>query len=408
MPLSLQNLPSQEPIFEPDYPLQGSRLDLPLSVVLAFTDKQREHYISELLSALSKSIAANEMTLKSRVPFAKEMRDLRKLVRLPTDAYLYLDERTFNRNVLGKGSPGGTHTYWSRKFMWRMATRQGDLEEMILNRDHKLCRKLSRLFDGQNNGKELFRRTNRTAIENALSYLQVETGVGTAFPPFHARFLADRFLPKKGKCLVIDPCAGWGGRLLGTLCVRREDRIHYIGVDPEARNKAAYEGILRRIQIYLNNEIKGVRTARFFSRPFEEWIETKTALNLTGRADLVITSPPYYSAEIYNPENKKQSAIRYSTYELWRNNFYKTLVQGAYTLLRPGGVFVLNIANVAAANNLERDARILARESGFKNCGFFKLAMSVTPGTRTGIRHTVMVNGKVFKHEPVFCFRKPD
>lgn len=33
--------------------------------------------------------------------------------------------------------------------------------------------------------------------------------------------------------------------------------------------------------------------------------------------------------------------------------------------------------------------------------------MSIVPGTRTGIRHRVVVDGSVFKHEPVFVFQKP-
>jgi hypothetical protein len=49
---------------------------------------------------------------------------------------------------------------------------------------------------------------------------------------------------------------------------------------------------------------------------------------------------------------------------------------------------------------------VLAREVGFKNAGFYKLAMSVAPGVRTALRHRVLVDGAVFKHEPVFCFRR--
>lgn len=122
--------------------------------------------------------------------------------------------------------------------------------------------------------------------------------------------------------------------------------------------------------------------------------------------DLVLTSPPYFSAEVYNTTNAKQSANRYRTYEEWRENFYRVLIQGAYDLLKPGGTFVLNIANVASSNYLERDARVLASEAGFKNAGFYKLAMSIVPGTRTGIRHRVVVDGAEFKHEPCFVFCK--
>lgn len=394
--------------YEPDYPLQGSSLDIPLSEVLGYTSTQRTRYIKRLLTGFAKIIEMNEMALKTRVPFAKEMRDLRKLVKLPADAYLFLDEKNYKRDVLGKGSPGATHTYWSRKFMWRMATRQGDLAKMIKDQSTVLVNKLDRFFDGENKGKEFFRSRHKTAVQNALGYMQVETGVGSAFPPFHAKFLADRFLPQNQNCLIVDPCAGWGGRLLGSLCVNRTHAVHYVGIDPERRNKEAYEGILRRLTIYLKKEIAGPRSADFYYKPFEDWIKSGSAKRLFGKTDFVFTSPPYFSAEVYNTENKKQSANRYSTYEEWREDFYRVLVKGAYDLLKPGGVFVLNIANVASSKYLERDARQLARDVGFTNAGFYKLAMSITPGTRTGVRHSVLVNGKLFKHEPVFCFRKPN
>ena len=79
-------------------------------------------------------------------------------------------------------------------------------------------------------------------------------------------------------------------------------------------------------------------------------------------------------------------------------------------MLKPGGVFVLNIADVSEAkkHSLERDARKLAAEEGFVSAGFFKLAMSMTPATRKAgnARHVVTTGGKTFKHEPVFVFRK--
>jgi len=392
--------------YELDYPLQGSSLDLPLDEVLSFSPARRQKYILRLFQEFSKSISANEMALKTRVPFQKEMRDLRRLVRYPSDKYLFLDELTYKRNVLGRGSPGGTHTYWSRKMMWQMATTQGNLAEMIRSAEPRLVRKLNKFLDGQNIGKSGFRNRSKTAVQNVLTYLQVETGVGTAFPPFHARFFAEEFLPKTGRGLIVDPCAGWGGRLLGSLCVNRYDPVMYIGIDPEKRNREAYENLYGRVRKYLRNEIAGERHMQIFYRPFEEWIQTAYANRLHGMVDLVLTSPPYFSAEVYNTENAKQSANRYRTYEDWRENFYRVLIQGAYDLLKPGGTFVLNIANVASSNLLEKDARVLAKEVGFSNGGFYKLAMSIVPGTRTGVRHRVVVDGAEFKHEPCFVFRK--
>jgi hypothetical protein len=391
-----------------DYPLQGSKLDVPLETVLSMSEEKRQAYVLQLLDALAEEIAADRMSLKTRISFTREMRDLRKLLHSPADMYLYTDEKTRKRNVLGKGSPGSSHTYWSRSQMWKMVTKQGDLLSMIINKDKALIRALNRLFDPANTAKEGLRNIKQGAIKNALRYFEFDKSGGTAFPPFHAKFFADRYLPIEGDSIVVDPCAGWGGRLLGTLSVNRSGYVQYYGVDPEKRNKAAYDGLERRINTWLERELPGKRSAHIFYKPFEDWISSAVAKKLFGRADLVITSPPYFSAENYNPSNKKQSANRYITYEEWREKFYFPLMRGAFSLLKNDGTFVLNIADVAEAPRLERDARKLATEVGFDFAGFYKMAMSICPGTRKQkVRHAVKVNGSVFKHEPVFCFRKP-
>jgi len=393
-----------------DYPLQGTPLDVPLSTVLALSPQERTQYIRALLTALGREITKDRMALKRRVPFQKEMRDLRKLLYAPADQYLYTDDTTGKRNVLAKGSPGSTHTYWSRTQMWKMKTRRGDLADDILNKSPRLIRQLDKLLDRANQTTEGFRNYRTTTIQNVLFYLQTDKGSGTAFPPHHAKFFADRYLPKGDDGIVFDPCAGWGGRLLGSLCVNRTGHVHYYGVDPEKRNKDAYEGLTRRINVWLKRELTGKRSATIYYRPFEAFIKSQAAKKLFGRCDLVITSPPYFDAEIYNPQNAMQSGNNYVTYEQWRTRFYRPLMKGAFDLCKEGGVFVLNIANVPSAKSLEKDARLLAREVGFESEAFFKMALTISPGTRKSARkprHSVVVNGKLFKIEPCFVFRKP-
>lgn len=394
--------------YEPDYPLQGLDLDLPLSTVLKFSASTRHKYINSLIKEFRNYVKTDKMALKRRIPFADEMKDLRNLYYAPSDQYLFTDEKNNKRWVLGKGSPGSKHVYWSRNNIWKMKTKGGSLHEEILSNSPKLFKTLDRLLDPTIKNKSAFRRLTNSTVQNILSYLQFDKGSGCAFPPFHAKFLADKYLPKEGDGIVVDPCAGWGGRLLGTLLVNRNYHVQYIGCDPEERNREAYEGLTRRAKVWLKNEITGTRDSTIYYQPFEDWIETNNAKKLFGKVDLVMTSPPYFGAENYNPNNPNQSANRYDEYFQWRESFYRTLMKGAFKLLKPGAHFVLNIADVAEAPRLEKDARKLAAEEGFVSNGFFKLAMSMTPTTRKAgnARHVVQVNGKLFKHEPVFVFKK--
>jgi hypothetical protein len=267
---------------------------------------------------------------------------------------------------------------------------------------------LDALLDPENESKAAFRKGKLEVLRTIFGHLQTHFNVGVAFPPFHARFLGDRYLPKTGDCIVLDPCAGWGGRLLGTLCVPRKGRVTYYGVDPNKNNRAPYEGLTRRITVWLKREMPGERSAQVFAEPFEKWIQSKAAARLVGRVSFALTSPPYWSAENYDPTATSQSANQYQSYEQWRDEFYRPLMQGVFRLLKPGGVFVLNIADVTGAK-LERDARALAKESGFTFKEFFKLAMSRVPGARQQQpRHSVQVDLVIWKHEPCFVFEKPN
>ena len=52
-----------------DYPLQNTKLDVPLDEVLAYTKEERQSYIRRLLRALAKKIDKNEMALNGNVEY---------------------------------------------------------------------------------------------------------------------------------------------------------------------------------------------------------------------------------------------------------------------------------------------------------------------------------------------------
>ena len=391
--------------------MQGTRLDVPLAEVLGLSPDGRHAFIEKLLTALAREMQAGTMSLKRRVPLKREMRDLRTLLKTPVDAFLRLDERTWKRNVLMNGAPGKTHTYWSRHEMWKMETPFGSLRDDVVSQKPTLVRQLDKLLDASDQSKATFRGGGKVNAESVLltvyRYLEQQYNVRGAFPPFHARFLADRYLPAEGDSIVVDPCAGWGGRLLGTLCVPRGGHVRYVGVDPNTNNRLAYRALTARVVAWLAREIGAPRSGDVFFQPFEKWVHSRTAARLRGQVSLVLTSPPYFRQERYQPGSRQQSSERYREYEKWREKFLKPLIHGAYDLLKPGGVFCLNIADVPGAP-LEKDTRAIARSAAFVSREFFRLAMARSVGTRTGKpRHSAQVDGEVYKYEPVFCFSKP-
>jgi len=148
------------------------------------------------------------------------------------------------------------------------------------------------------------------------------------FPPHVARDIAKRFGLNK-RSTVLDPCAGWGGRMIGFSTV--VDR--YVGFEPSTETYAG----LKKLRTFLHRMNPDFK-ANIQCLPFED------SMLPSNRFDLALTSPPYYDTEEYTDE-ETNSLNRYGTFEEWCAGFYEPLIERTMDALKPGGVFVLNIGS---------------------------------------------------------------
>lgn len=167
-----------------------------------------------------------------------------------------------------------------------------------------------------------------------LLYASVGMGVqGTSyvqeFPPAGARDAALHNGMSK-RCRVLDPCAGWGGRMLGFSAVVDS----YTCCEPSARTAAGLRQILQFIQTY-----RPTFNAVIHEAPFED-VELPAA-----SFDFAMTSPPYYDTEHYAPGEKTNSFNRYASFTEWCAGFYAPLIHRTMRALKPGSVFILNIGS---------------------------------------------------------------
>lgn len=165
------------------------------------------------------------------------------------------------------------------------------------------------------------------------------------FPANTAAELIREFAPSGGA--VLDPCHGWGGRFTGA-CIA--DVGLYVGCDP---SEEAHAGLERMADAFL--QYCPDTKAEFLLSPFED-------ADLGGHLfDFAITSPPYFDVEQYHGEN--QSHLRYPKYDLWRDGFYRKLIEKTYQHLKDGAVFALNVGGKSYP--LIRDGQEIARSVGF-------------------------------------------
>lgn len=167
-----------------------------------------------------------------------------------------------------------------------------------------------------------------------LLYASVGMGVqGTSyvqeFPPHVARDLALEYNLTKSSH-VLDPCAGWGGRMLGFSAVVNT----YTCCEPSLRTAAG----LRRLLTFIRS-FRGEFNATIHDAPFED-VQLQN-----GLYDFAMTSPPYYDTEHYAPGEVANSFNRYATFESWVTGFYAPLIHHTMAALKPGACFVINIGS---------------------------------------------------------------
>ena len=148
------------------------------------------------------------------------------------------------------------------------------------------------------------------------------------FPPHVARDLCREYgVTKNSK--VLDPCGGWGGRMIGVSVVAD----NYCCFEPSTKT---YNGLLR-----LNDFIKNLNhsfNAEVQCLPFEESMLEDCSF------DFALTSPPYYDTEDYSDE-ETNSKNRYKTFDDWCDFFYIPFIKKTMDALKDGKVFVLNIGS---------------------------------------------------------------
>lgn len=158
--------------------------------------------------------------------------------------------------------------------------------------------------------------------------------LATTFMPTYAKSIYEYFGAKH----VLDPCAGWGDRLVGAVtasCVET-----YVGFDPNRELIPGYVNIMA--QFGHTDELPKLANVRFnngfdvYSMPFERGIVEFPDESF----DFAFTSPPYFDYEEYSPSNPK--------YRDWIRDFYTPLFRETARVLQKGCVFAIHIGDTSA------------------------------------------------------------
>lgn len=133
-------------------------------------------------------------------------------------------------------------------------------------------------------------RGGRTAAGNVFECFRINLGSVVMFKATTAKYLYKKYKAQS----VLDPTAGWGGRMLGAWSLG----INYTGIDTNVEMTQAYDSMIQ----FLNEET-GFDNALFT-------VDNGAKLNMIWQScldvdfsqldyDFVLTSPPYVNLELY-------------------------------------------------------------------------------------------------------------
>jgi hypothetical protein len=166
-------------------------------------------------------------------------------------------------------------------------------------------------------------RGGKTAAGNVYECFRINLGSVVMFKSTTAKYLYQKYNAES----VLDPTAGWGGRMLGAWALG----INYTGIDTNINMKPAYDSMI---------EMLDNKTPAIFEKPNLQMI-WQSALDVDFSKldyDFVLTSPPYVNLEIYEHMEPWESD------EKFYKEFFIPLWQKCIDNIKAGGTICFNIS----------------------------------------------------------------
>lgn len=204
----------------------------------------------------------------------------------------------------------------------KINTRKYSTAEQFLNQDKPMINSLAQWMSKQADVVH-----HRQYIESAKA--NTGTQVAHEFKPYLARDIYLDYCTEGAK--VLDPCAGWGGRMIGFAASLLGGE--YTATDPSIKT---FSGLLPLSDFLLRAGGLSPTVFLLHNLPFED-------LELPeNHFDFAFTSPPYFDTEIYCDE-ETQAFNRYKTLEEFNEKFLTVLIDKTMKSLKMDSCFLLNI-----------------------------------------------------------------
>lgn len=291
-----------------------------------------------------------------------------------------LSENRLQMNTFGLAIPNSFHPH-----MMKVKCRKNNLSPWELYQDDE------KFKDAINRWMELNRKPTASGLRRIL---RTRDGVRSVvnFKPSIARYFYENYCVAGGR--VLDPCAGFGGRLCGLISCSKG--LIYHGIDPCGETAV---GNVKMASFYSKQHDLMGRKWKFGFR-FDLGCAEEILPEIASESyDLVFTSPPYFDVEKYEENNPMQSYIKFKTYNEWRDGFLKVVLKESVRVLKSGGYFVWNVKNCEGNLIADDSLEIMKNIDGVELVKTYKMMLANSEYHRKKDK-------KIERYEPVFVFRK--
>lgn len=173
-------------------------------------------------------------------------------------------------------------------------------------------------------------RGGRTAAGNVFECFRINLGSVVMFKSTTAKYLYKKYKATG----VLDPTAGWGGRMLGAWALG----INYVGIDTNIEMTPAYDAMMTFLKEEAGEFGNGLFTEQNDSNLKMIWQSCLDVDFSQIDYDFVLTSPPYVNLELYEHMTPWQKD------EDFYKNFFIPLHTKCVTHIKKGGNVAFNIS----------------------------------------------------------------
>jgi hypothetical protein len=181
-------------------------------------------------------------------------------------------------------------------------------------------------------------RGGRTAAGNVFECFRINLGSVVMFKSTTAKYLYKKYRARS----VLDPTAGWGGRMLGAWSLG----IDYTGIDTNVEMTQAYADMMAFLaaETGFDNALFEVDNGSNLQMIWDSCL----AVDFSKiHYDFVLTSPPYVNLEVY------EHMALWGTDEAFYKGFFIPLWQKCVDHIQPGGHVAFNISPKMYADALK-------------------------------------------------------